>query len=455
MFIKHSLTIIIFCIYICYVKSNDSNNKECMNEDDSEYAIVIDAGSTGSRSFIFQFCQDEHNERIVKSTKGKKLIPGLSSFADNPIDSVEYMLPAFIKAIDIIPKDKHLTTKVFIKGTAGMRLLSDNEQERIWKELASGLTNHKDIPFFIKYENLGTIDGDFEAYYAVLSSNYIAGSINGNLLRIQDTNMIGALDMGGSSTQLIFHIETKNNAPVQINDFWLHSWLNYGVEKIREKVIALLIVGYNDRLDEEFKIDVDANGDVGEYLDEIIFIDNPCLFIGHELESEKGVTFIGTGDAIECTKLIKKVIWSNEDEANCHDNVGKPCPINGIISPYISGKFYGMSVYFFALDCIKDLGPTPLASWPNPSLNEISTSVYDFCSLDWYAVESNMLSGKHKFTQDSQLPHRCLEALYMIVLLENGFGFDREARDITLALEVHGHEVEWTLGYALAEIQKI
>jgi hypothetical protein len=112
-----------------------------------------------------------------------------------------------------------------------------------------------------------------------------------------------------------------------------------------------------------------------------------------------------------------------------------------------------MSVYFFALDCIRNLGPTPLPQWPNPSIEEISTAVTDFCSSDWYDVEINMLPAKHKFTLDSQLPHRCLEALYMMVLLENGFGFDRESRDITLALEVRGHEVEWTLGFALTEIQ--
>lgn len=64
-------------------------------------------------------------------------------------------------------------------------------------------------------------------------------------------------------------------------------------------------------------------------------------------------------------------------------------------------------------------------------------------------MEENFL-GKHKYTKDSQLAHRCVEALYMSLLLEEGFGFDGKSRDITLALEVNGHEVEWTLGFALA-----
>lgn len=59
---------------------------------------------------------------------------------------------------------------------------------------------------------------------------------------------------------------------------------------------------------------------------------------------------------------------------------------------------------------------------------------------------------KHAFTKSSQLHNRCVEGLYMATLLEYGFGFDGSHRNITLALEVMGHEVEWTLGFAMAEV---
>lgn len=54
-------------------------------------------------------------------------------------------------------------------------------------------------------------------------------------------------------------------------------------------------------------------------------------------------------------------------------------------------------------------------------------------------------------TSDEKLPNRCVEALYITTLLEDGFGFRGTHRGITLALEVDGTEVEWTLGFALAE----
>ena len=45
-----------------------------------------------------------------------------------------------------------------------------------------------------------------------------------------------------------------------------------------------------------------------------------------------------------------------------------------------------------------------------------------------------------------------MEALYIVTLLGEAFGFEGHARDITLALKVQGLEVEWTLGYMLAEV---
>ena len=143
-----------------------------------DYALVIDAGSTGSRSFVFKYELDESNVRIISSTKGVKVTPGLSSFVDGTQESIEdYLLPMFYAAVKIIPEDKHNTTVVYIKGTAGMRLLSRSDQSKLWKMTYNSLYNHENIPFIINSNNFGTIDGYDEAYYAVLASNYIAGSI--------------------------------------------------------------------------------------------------------------------------------------------------------------------------------------------------------------------------------------------------------------------------------------
>jgi hypothetical protein len=45
-------------------------------------------------------------------------------------------------------------------------------------------------------------------------------------------------------------------------------------------------------------------------------------------------------------------------------------------------------------------------------------------------------NSSHPYTREEQLSDRCFEVVYIITLLERGFGFDRHSRTITYALEV-------------------
>lgn len=115
--------------------------------------------------------------------------------------------------------------------------------------------------------------------------------------------------------------------------------------------------------------------------------------------------------------------------------------------------FYAMSVYFFALDCMRELGPLDLDHWPAPSLHEVEEAAHHFCGMSWDALKADYEGvDRHAWTTPEQLSDRCFEVLYIITILEKGFGFDKFARSITFALEVGGKEVEWTLGFALAEV---
>lgn len=56
---------------------------------------------------------------------------------------------------------------------------------------------------------------------------------------------------------------------------------------------------------------------------------------------------------------------------------------------------------------------------PTPSIDELEVSISEFCSMDWGADGENLL-GRHKLTTDDRLPYRCLEAVYIVTLLEYG-----------------------------------
>ena len=67
-----------------------------------------------------------------------------------------------------------------------------------------------DFPFKVLRHNIGTLSGNREAYYAALSANYLSGHIDTHLEPYGHKKVLGALDMGGSSTQIVFkHLEVR------------------------------------------------------------------------------------------------------------------------------------------------------------------------------------------------------------------------------------------------------
>lgn len=58
---------------------------------------------------------------------------------------------------------------------------------------------------------------------------------------IEGKPLLGALDMGGSSTQLIFYNGTSDARKIHADDFWSHSWLNYGVQRVHERVLNYIL----------------------------------------------------------------------------------------------------------------------------------------------------------------------------------------------------------------------
>jgi hypothetical protein len=351
-----------------------------------QYSVVIDAGSTGSRAYIFKFSQNNEGKKIVESKKGLKIEPGLSSIDLNKNSLLNYLLPLIIDAKSQIPLENHKETSIHIKGTAGMRLLPNDSQDILWKLVYEVLTHNKQFPFKLRKEDLGTIDGHDEAFYAVLSSNFIEGSIDAELRPQLTVPMIGAFDMGGSSTQLIFYVgNTSKTSPVTRDDFWSHSWINFGVEKMREKIIDRLLnsIDKSDQGQRNANVNIGFDGEVSlqyntQDPENKIFIANPCTFVGHEHVWNDTHVLFGTGNGKECVNVLKSIIWPDGEEddglsayyddgdgvveANSNESTF-PKYIGGVRPPPLQGHFYGMSVYFYALDCIRHLGPLSVPHW--------------------------------------------------------------------------------------------
>ena len=113
---------------------------------------------------------------------------------------------------------------------------------------------------------------------------------------------------------------------------------------------------------------------------------------------------IGTGNAGECAVQVRRLIPHHEDVApresvkfhrtadaneDRFDSRQRNGPtVGGINHPPLRGKFFAMSNFFFALDCLRELSAHDrlALSWPTPSIEELTDALDGLCSRDWNSV---------------------------------------------------------------------
>lgn len=137
-----------FCVFSYLIQLVQSN---------IQYAVVIDAGSTGSRSYILKI--SSLGDTSVSITPGLKVKPGLSSFHENLGDLESYLHDSILHAISVVPNEYIGITELHVRGTGGMRLLHEDEQVLIWDALFSHLLRWN-YPFVLRRDNFGTISGE-------------------------------------------------------------------------------------------------------------------------------------------------------------------------------------------------------------------------------------------------------------------------------------------------------
>lgn len=443
---------------------------------------IIDGGSTGSRLHVFESV--DHALLRRGSARADAPLSAFASLHGEPVNAsavAEHLMPAFQYAAEVIPEQYHASTRVLYQATAGMRLLTEEQQAQVYDAMYTGLLENDRFVFAgLQRSDIATLSGDLEGFYGAVAANYLKGTIDVDLRLLgPDHGPIGALDMGGSSTQIVFLPDRKHassaescasvdNAPaespttshaaaqdempsrLQGHDFFATSYLSYGVDQFRERLWNTLV--------EEHRQQVQRSMAEGDLECDAKLIANPCGFAGHQSEWQ-GYVLLGTGRTGACIERVQQLIPHPHPNGDLAMNVLEPTlgkHVGGVEHPPVRGKFFAMSLYFFSLDSLRELShPSKEAhealsrSWPNPSIEELHNALDGLCSRPWKGDLEDIQHNAHQFTRAEVLPHRCIEAVYMVTLLRDGFGFAPESRDITFAFLVDGSEVEWTLGMAL------
>lgn len=219
----------------------------------SKYAIVFDAGSTGSRVHVyeFQFCGDQLLHLVDEVFEQTK--PGLSAFPEDPDEAVQSLVPLLRQAWRRVPRNLRRCTPIVLKATAGLRLLPS---EKVANILGSIKSWFDDQPFHLPSSNSGfssdpvsVIDGSEEAVSAWISVNFLQGHIGPERANTNNSTIVTSvvLEVGGGSAQIVFdQTETKSidypGGVVDLKFFgrpfqlYQHSFLGYGLMEARKSV---------------------------------------------------------------------------------------------------------------------------------------------------------------------------------------------------------------------------
>lgn len=378
------------------------------------YLVMIDAGSSGSRVFLFQYTRDRNGELVrMNQLFSKDTNPGINSFTGSKLREVWPPLYELLKgARDHCPFSYRKKTPVYIFATAGMRVLSEKDQDDVLDTIFTSLVD-SDIPFYVKRDHLRIIDGELEALYGWITVNVLKQRITPSL-RYTSQSPVGALDLGGESTQIAYHSQGSWSPGDRVNlnrDVFCKSFLSFGAREAQFRLESFLLSSRGLQYIKEYLSD--------SKLDFSRSRPNPCANAGFRTAHAhyENMVLIGSGNYDMCQFVLHSLI---KGDSTCTAPFHSRCSLWGMQIPYVSGPFVAMSLYFYALDSMQSFYSR--FRLPVPTLSNLKVIGKDLCNMSWNDVRSRF-SRVHKYTNDDTLAQRCFQVSWIIALLEVGYGF--------------------------------
>jgi hypothetical protein len=167
------------------------------------YAIVFDAGSTGTRVHTFSWTDNSNVTTnwmlptITEEPAGLKVRPGLSTFVHKPKEATSYLKPLLELAGSVVPASERNHTVVLLRATAGMRLVDQKVADRLYATIFETIRAHGMFRR-VQRDDVRTISGEDEGIFGWLAINYLLKRSH----RIERIGEAAALDCGGGSTQI-------------------------------------------------------------------------------------------------------------------------------------------------------------------------------------------------------------------------------------------------------------
>ncbi|KAJ1922501.1 Guanosine-diphosphatase [Tieghemiomyces parasiticus] len=424
-----------------------------------QYALMVDAGSTGSRIHVYKFnyCKDgpELESEVFERTK-----PGLSAYPDDPEAAALTLDVLMAVALRSVPKNLHHCTPLAVKATAGLRLLGEAKSEFILTAVRQRLEGKYPFPI-VRKEGVVIMDGKDEGVYAWITVNYLLRLIGNR----QRDPTAAVFDLGGGSTQIVFEpTAQRGDKPFQMQpgdhhytldfnqhhyDLYQHSYLGYGLKEARRQIKEAV-------LDAHLK---EHPADVHKAVGSLV-VPNPCFPANYTEKwtptnrPELGpVSFQGTdmGSWKMCFALATRILHKHAPCATA------PCSFEGMYQPSLVDNFATSPIYVFSYFYDRTM---PLGLPNSFELKQLRALTKRACMYQ-HPKNTQLPSTQQvlpmfdpsTLAELNGRPHYCMDLNYIYALLSEGYDIPDE-RTLHMTNKINDVETGWSLGAAIAVLDE-
>uniref|UniRef100_A0A8C8RIA6 Ectonucleoside triphosphate diphosphohydrolase 8 n=1 Tax=Pelusios castaneus TaxID=367368 RepID=A0A8C8RIA6_9SAUR len=407
----------------------------------TQYGMVFDAGSSHTALYIYQWLADKKNGTGIVSQIGACTVqgPGISSYADDPAKAGASLQPCLDKAMMIIPAARQRETPTYLGATAGMRLLREQNStkaDQIFAEVSKTIQQYP-----VDFRGAQILTGNEEGSFGWITINYLLEilgkfSFTGHWIHPVAAEIVGALDLGGASTQITFypsHPIEDNRTEVLFRlygtnySIYTHSYLCYGANQALKKLMASL---REDLTSQQISHPCYPRG-YQENITTAALYDSPCVPAPAGHNPSQTLTVTGTGAPAECRSAVQKLFNFTACGAN------RTCGFNGIYQPPVHGQFFAFSGFSSIFHFLNLTGGQPLS--------DVNATIEHFCAKNWTEVQAAF-----PVVNKTHLRDYCPASVYILNLLVRGYSFDNQTwSNIHFHQQVANADVGWNLGYML------
>ncbi len=370
--------------------------------EDAHWGLVIDAGSSGSRLRYFCWRPETAGELPwVEDAGSKKVEPGIADAecSRTSEEAVAGLRPLIEAARGAIGDPRSAGTPLALMATAGLRRCPQEYQDAMLAGIREYLAG---TPF--KGPRADLISGGEEGRYGWTAVNY--------LLRRLDPEKpfatVGALDLGGGSTQITFLPRSCSGPGKECGELavgersfplYSHSYLGWGQDVAMRRIAS-----------------------------------RACYLRGYR---PRGGAFIGRGKYRACRRAIRKGIARELRAKPPEPPCARSCTRLGTYQPRLSGDFLAFSAFAYNTDFL-GLGS-------ELTLSQIEAAGQAYCRTSWRSAAADCAVNTRPGCREEWLNRYCFASAYIVTLLHEVYGFPMD-RTITSTNQLEGAGIDWTLG---------